>query len=278
MVENVELKQLQKIELELLDTYVSICNKNNLRYYLGGGTMLGAIRHKGFIPWDDDIDIDMPRNDYDKFLSVVKSGIDGKPYYKVRNFFLENDYYLILRLVDTRYEVKTKYTQKEIVANPWIDIVPIDGMPENKITRKLHWAHLLFNRMCFRYSMFSTTVTQNGLKENRPWYESIMIKLGTILPVEKIFNSKKCAREFDDSMRKYDFYSSAFAGNLQGPHRAGDIFSTKWYGDGKMYEFEGRQVRGAVDYDSYLKHLYGYYMKLPPEDKRDHHKMEIVSL
>ena len=131
---NKELKKLQKIELELLIEFDRICNKHNLKYVLVGGTLIGAIRHKGFIPWDDDIDISMPRNDYNKFIEIQKKELNHNKYYfqsmeTNKNFGLP---FGKLRRKDSIYcESTCPIARNE--QGIWIDIFPIDKISDNKI-------------------------------------------------------------------------------------------------------------------------------------------------
>ena len=133
-----ELQELQQIEFEILKSFRDFCDKNGLRYYLCGGTLIGAIRHKGFIPWDDDIDVMMPRPDYMKFIELNKAGwLDNIR--RLDHYLLnQNALGSILRLVDTRTEVDFLENLNNHEYGCWMDVYPIDGMNCTKIGRILH--------------------------------------------------------------------------------------------------------------------------------------------
>ena len=136
-MDNIEL--LHKVDMRIVKAVVEICEKYNLKYYMLGGTMLGAIRHKGFIPWDDDIDLGMPRSDYEEFLKVAQSEFEDN--LKLVNYKTDLNYqYYITRILDTETKVEeerigndNKYTHASI------DIFPIDGTPNNPLLRKLYF-------------------------------------------------------------------------------------------------------------------------------------------
>ena len=125
--DNSQLRALQLVELEIMKIFVNICERHQLRYIMIGGTMLGAIRHKGFIPWDDDIDVGMPRADYEKFLQIVRAELPAD--YDFLNY-KQNPEYLryFSRIVDTRVKVTNASYTDTLVEHAWIDIFPLDGL------------------------------------------------------------------------------------------------------------------------------------------------------
>ena len=132
-MENIRI--LQQVDLEIVKEVVKICDAHNLKYYMLGGTMLGAIRHKGFIPWDDDIDLGMPRDDYEKFLEIAETELPET--YKVVNYRNTPEYqYYITRILDTDTKVEEERIGNENrYTHASIDIFPIDGTPNNAIAR-----------------------------------------------------------------------------------------------------------------------------------------------
>ena len=196
------LRDLQLVELDILKEFLRISKKYHLRYYALGGTLLGAVRHKGFIPWDDDIDIGMPRPDFDRFTEIVKQELPEGMVYKTYQDTPGYRYY-VPRLCDSRVKVVDTASSVQKVREAWIDIFPLDGMPGNRILRKIHCTRLLAARAMVNYSMFSTNVDLN--RKNRPLPEKVMIAVGQILPVEKIFRTDRALRHLDRLMRKYPY-------------------------------------------------------------------------
>ena len=189
-----DLKELQKLEKEILEEVIKICDDNNIRYYIMGGTFLGAVRHKGFIPWDDDIDISMKRDDYEKFLKIapdlLKEGMKLN-YYEINGKDVISEY--ALKVEYEKYKVKSNISKKERLINIWIDVFPLDGMPKNFFLKRIHMYKLLYRRLLLRYSQFSTITNQriNG----RPFHEKLLVVLGKICtPLFKIFSQKVCIK------------------------------------------------------------------------------------
>lgn len=262
---NIEL--LHKVDMDIVKAVVDICDRHGLIYYMLGGTMLGAIRHKGFIPWDDDIDLGMPRADYEKFLEIAPKELDQV--YKVVNYRNTPSYqYYITRILDTDTKVieerignDSKYT------NASIDIFPIDGTPNNKLLRKIYFFRVLSHRalmsLCYKDSI--------DRKRKRGKVEKAFLWIMERLPVEKMTTPYKQKCKIDKLLRSQDVNHSKYIGNIMGAYRTKEIVPAEFYGKGKMYPFEDIQLRGMEMYDEYLKYTYGDYMQLPPEDKRKIH-------
>ena len=159
-----DIDLLHQIDLKILKEILKICDKYKLVYYMIGGTMLGAIRHKGFIPWDDDIDLGLPRDDYEKFLEVAPKELSAN--LKLVNYKTDSNYqYYITRILDLNTEVieerignNNKYTHASI------DIFPIDGTPNNFILRKIYFFRVMYHRalmsLCYKDSIDKKTKTQ----------------------------------------------------------------------------------------------------------------------
>lgn len=258
---------LHQVDLELVKQVVKICDENNFKYYMLGGTMLGAIRHKGFIPWDDDIDLGMPRADYEKFLDIAEQYLPH--YMKIVNYKTDENYhYYITRILDTETKVEeerigndSKYT------NASIDIFPIDGTPNNIILRKIYFFRVLYHRammsLCYKDSI--------DRKRKRGKAERILLWVLEHIPVEKMTTPYKQKCKIDKLLRKQSVEKSKYIGNIMGAYRTKEIVPREYYGVGKMYQFEDIQLRGLDMYDEYLTYTYGNYMELPSEDNRKTH-------
>lgn len=268
------LRDIQSAALDVLLDFVRVCDFLELTYYISGGTYLGAVRHKGFIPWDDDVDVAMPRKDYDKLLScgdelfcedyrlVHYSKMDGVIHYCAK---LESSKY---QLIDSTASVPRK-------VNLWIDIFPLDGMSDNILAARVHKLRLLSLRALFKLSLFDKIVNQEN--RNRPFYENIIIDIARHINFSKFMNPNKRMQKLDRALSKYDFYSSKYVMNFMGSYKFKSIMNREEiYSDGASYCFEGHMLHGPKNYDEYLRKIYGDYMKLPPLEDRNWHKTTIV--
>lgn len=136
------IERVHEAQLDILCAFQSICKKYGLRYYAIGGTLIGVHRHKGFIPWDDDIDLGMPRADFDKFVALQNEYPKG--YRLVNNKNVPEWQFNLCQFVDSESEIIERLNEKPRKCNIWIDIFPIDGMPENSLLRWLHAKHIMF--------------------------------------------------------------------------------------------------------------------------------------
>lgn len=268
-----KLRELQLVELDILLKVVTICNDFNLTYYISGGTLLGAVRHKGFIPWDDDIDIAMPRKDYEKFRTIASKKLPSG--YLYRNF--KNDTNLKIcfsRVENSSVQVKDTSARISEIRNAWIDIFPLDGVPNNRLLRVLYKYKLLYLRLMVQYSQFSRIVNQN--LPNRKIHERILIRIGGIFPFEKIICTRKYMNKLDTELQRYSNNSDYYM-NFLGIYKFSSVMKKEEiYQEGAEYEFEGHLFRGPKDFDKYLTQIYGNYMKLPPIEHRNKHHTEVI--
>ncbi|MCR5213885.1 MAG: LicD family protein [Eubacterium sp.] len=263
-MENIEL--LHQVDMNIVKDVVALCEKHGLRYYMLGGTMLGAIRHGGFIPWDDDIDLGMLRGDYEKFLRLSSELPD---YLKVVNYKNTPNYqYYITRVLDTQTKViEERIGNDNKYTNASIDIFPIDGTPNNPILRKIYFFRVLYHRalmsLCYKDSI--------DRKRSRGKAEKILLWIMERIPIEKLTTPYKQKEKIDKLLRSQKIRGSKYVGNIMGAYRTKEIVPAKFYGKGKMYPFEDIELRGMNMADEYLTWTYGDYMKLPPESQRKTH-------
>lgn len=264
-----KLRKLQLSELEILKKFLKICEENNLRYFILGGTLLGAVRHKGFIPWDDDIDIGMPRKDYEKLDKILYK-------YQTENFKKrEVEHHTFIQIINPKKKIFLNMSKIKEETGAWIDIFPMDGMIENKILRKLHMFRILFWRMLFQYSNFSKVINLSN-KKKRPFYENILITLGETLKLEEKLNKNKIRINLEKVLRKYSYDTSNEVGNFMGVYKFKEMFKKNIYDEVQEYEFENIKLIGPKNYDFVLKQLYGDYMKVPDINDRNKHQIEIL--
>jgi lipopolysaccharide cholinephosphotransferase len=267
------LRKLQLAELETLKEFLKICKENNLTYYISGGTYLGAVRHKGFIPWDDDMDIAMPRTDFEKFVSIAE-GSNLPKGYKLTTYKNTEDYnWYAPKIQNNTILVKNNSAKISRVEPAWIDIFPLDGMPKSKILQTFHKARLMSLRAIYKLSAFDNLV---DTKNKRPFYEKPLVFLGKHVNLSKIINTKKALDKIDKALKKYPETKSKTYMNFMGSYKLKSIISKDIYADGAAYSFEGLSLNGPKDYDAYLRIIYGdNYMTPPKKSERNKHKTEI---
>lgn len=236
------------ILLKILNWFHDACTKANLRYYIVGGTMLGAVRHKGFIPWDDDIDVAMPRSDYNKFIELFGSVADSK--YIVESPRADNlDYtYLCAKIYDTSTTLIER-KRNPVKRGIYIDLFPLDGIGSN-----IEEANKNYREIANRINLYNTIVCD--FRKGRSWYKNASILLGRFISpafiTERHLNSvinEKCS--------KRDFDEFSFVGNLVGNWGCKEIVPHSYFGTPQRYSFEGMTVYGVEKPHEYLTSLYG---------------------
>lgn len=246
----VSLEEQKNIQLDLLQKVADFCEKEKLRYFLFGGTLIGAIRHKGFIPWDDDIDIAMPRPDYDKFISSFNH---PENYYQVIDMSIDKEYgFPFAKVHDTRTFVDELQYAKDHFG-VYIDIFPLDGVKEDKqVIRILRLRKILHTKKANYYQ--------------RTLSKKIINTFGKIVLLP--FSVHRILKFIDNEARKFPFGSTPKVGNIVNPYGSREIVNLSCFSDTIYKEFEGKLFRVPIGYDEYLRSIYGDYMQLPPKDKR----------
>lgn len=262
-----ELSEVQHLIWDMMKVVKSFLDENHIEYYMLGGTLLGAVRHKGFIPWDDDIDIGIPREKYDRFLKEIASKLPEN--LKIRTYYDKTDHhYYFSRIVDTRYKLTRTGSTVERDEEVWIDIFPLDGMPNNFLIRQFHKAKLLFLRMMYHISTFDKV---NLKRPNRPLSERIVIKFVSLTGFGTHTDYRKWLDMIDRNLKKYPYRKSKWVINFMGQYKFKEMFPKSWYGRGRKYKFEDESLRGPKNYDAILKQMYGDYMKPPADSDKNAH-------
>ena len=261
---------LSMAQLSILNIFKEIkhfLEKSSVPYYLLGGSLLGAVRHKGFIPWDDDIDIGIVRDDYERFLEMVSKNLPE--HLELRSYRDESDHhYYFSRIVDTRYVLSREGSLVSRKENLWVDIFPLDGMPNNWLLRRIHMLRLLWVRFCYHVACFDKV---NLKRPNRPLSERIIIAIVKNIHLGGHRDYKKWLVKLDKLLRKYKVQDSNWIVNFMGQYKFKEMFPKSYYGKGKLYTFEDMQLMGPEDYDKVLSQMYGDYMKEPEDcDKNVH--------
>jgi len=253
-------EESKKTQVEILLYIDKICKEHNIHYSLAYGTLLGAVRHKGFIPWDDDIDIMLLRKDYDTLLSLLSSDADYNLIYEKTN----NNWYTYAKLCDKRtYLREDGYPEIETLG-VFVDIFPMDFIPDNKLERFFYAKTLyLFDRLIY------TSVSKNFFRSTS--FIKTIIKTILFTPlalVSKSIGTNKLVCTTLRLMQKYNFKNTKYVGFLANKYGHKEYFPAEWFEDLISIKFEGHEVLSIKDYDAFLKVNYKNYLQLPPEDKR----------
>lgn len=267
-----ELRQLQLIELEMIVEVDRICRKNHINYSLDGGTLLGAIRHKGFIPWDDDADVIFTRHEYARFYRACKRDLDTTRFF-LQEYRTDSNYrwgYAKLRRKNTEF-IRAGQEHMKYVTGVCIDVFVNDHVPDQPVLRKLYYG-LNFCLKKISYSELGRV--QADRKFMRGFYH-LLYKI----PRNAIFKTRNffaaIANQRPTELISHLMYEYPSKETKYG-------MPSKCFEDYISVEFEGMTFQGFREYDLYLRLLYGDYMQLPPEDKRESHvpasKIELIDI
>lgn len=262
-----ELKNVQKIELEMLEEIDRICKKVGIRYTLIGGSLLGAVRHGGFIPWDDDSDVAMLREEYNKFAEACKTELDTTRFYfqDMNNTKGYRWGYGKLRRRDTVF-LRDGQEHMPYEQGIFVDIFPADSVPNNLFLRKVQKFHCF----CLRKVMWSAVGKKTEKKRHIRWWYFILSKIPEEA-IKKHINQYvlSCNKKYKDSqlVRTYLF---PVRKNVYGYQR-------KWYLNTEGILFEGMCLQGSKHRKDYLETKFGNdYMTLPPIEKRQCHPVSAI--
>ena len=253
------LDELHKTELELLRRFVDICNANNITYYIIGGTLLGAVRHGGFIPWDDDIDVAVPRDDYYRLIKVMRKIEDddiGLLYYRDN----PNLYFYPAKVISKKYRIQD-VRMKDGFSYPWIDVLPIDGRPDKPLKYRMFKLRMDYYRL-----LLGLYYIDNLRDIKRSLAQRIVIKAGKVLRIGKYVNPTKVKDKIDRTLSSNRIEDCSWVGTCMGAYYFHE-FVPKWmFGKGSTVRFCDMEVNAPELIDPYLRHMYGDYMT-PPEEK-----------
>lgn len=258
-----DIKEIQKIELNILKYFKSVCVANGLRYYMAFGTLIGCVRHKGFIPWDDDIDVFMPYSDYLKLVQIFKNSDQKK--YKLVSYETDDRYTAALpKIIDTDTHLIQNYGFVEKVElGLYIDIFPLAGTGNdlNEVRHNLMEQKKIADQWCRADTAMFVPRDSWKIKGLLRWFRNLPCKMKGYRYYIKQINQYMYGHSFDD----YKFVTR-FGLPFE------DFYDYLWkkedFGEGVELEFEGDTYCVPQNYDHLLTQMYGDYMKLPPKEKQ----------
>lgn len=245
-----------------------VCRDNGIEYSLAGGTLLGAVRHGGFIPWDDDIDVILTRPNYDNLMQVLmkkESTEFDLLYYKKTATFIS-----YARLIHSKTFAVSKHNKSNLLSGVWLDIFPIDSLPDDLVERSKQQKEIK------KYSKYLRASIKGGLNyASFPTVKGFLAKIVLFLPWHIKYYGKhmELSRKIEQIMTKYNKQNVKEAGFIDSIYFAKEHFPARIFDEYEDTQFENLTVRKLVNHDAYLTQLFSNYMQLPPEEDRVGHEV-----
>ena len=260
------IKNIQHCLLIIAKEIKRICEKNSIPYFMIAGTLLGAVRHQGFIPWDDDMDFGMFRADYNNFIAACEKDLNKECFF-LQNVYTDDGfgkYYTRILLNNTSidYEyIKDVKCHKAI----FVDVFPYDSIPESKVLRK-------------KQSIITSFAMRLIKKKMKYGIECYTLGGKIELLFERFFTRKTLIKIYENEMQRYNKNqnTSWVCCSNGGEGYSKESLRRSWLNSTELMTFEDTEFPGSVLYDEYLSYFYGDYMTLPPENKRMTHEFEKI--
>ena len=261
IVNELSLEELKKVEFDILKHFVAFCNKHNIKYYLSNGTLLGAVKYKGFIPWDDDIDVFVPREDYDRLLKIYEDSAQ----YKLFSFEKDGRFhYPFAKLCDmSTKKVLPEFRSCDAIPGVEIDIFPLDCWNSNYIKAQKEARSISRDLLCLQASQYIKSPVKNKMKLLVWKCVAVYAILRTGNHFKKKIISKSKANQQDNPA-----YVGCKSWCIYGER---EIIPAEVFADTVEVEFEGETFKAPIGYDTYLRSLYGDYWQDPPLEKQKTH-------
>ncbi len=253
-------ERIQHHSINILREIDRICRANDIPYFITNGTLLGAVRHKGFIPWDDDIDVAMLRPDFNRFVKHAREWLSA-PYEFISPEIYEKCPGELSKVIDGSTTLIERWSYNQL-GGVYVDVWVLDAVSDKRWQRRLHFsAYKVLNRLLYMRNR-DPYKRGHGMSS---WWPRIVQSLFKNSTLQRWMHKVQTACDFD----KHDKICMLDNGEKS-------IISKKVIGQRKEYEFESQLFFGPEDYDTYLRALYGEYMELPPENKRRVHRPDYV--
>lgn len=257
-----DIRPLQLRVLEIVKAVDTTCRQHNLRYYIWAGTMIGAIRHKGFIPWDDDLDIAMPRADYNMLIAHAREWLPEQ--YEMVCAETDDTYPLPFAKIQDAGTTLIERLHLHYLGGIYIDVFPIDGTPCNPLKRRMHFARYEY------YKRVLYLLCRDPYKRGHgpsSWAPLLCRKLYTLKGVQHRIKQLLEKYAYDESSQIADYDDG-----LKG------VMPKHIVGNPTPFTFEGVTLKGVEYYDVYLTKKYGDYMSIPPHSDRHQHNFQVLDL
>lgn len=269
-------RKIQLLELEALKELKKFCDKNDIKFFLRGGSVMGAVKYSGFVPWDDDADIAIPRDQYNKLIELASKKDWSNNFYIAS--FKNNDEihcYFARVLVKENTLKKYKLPKNNKLGLTVIDILPIDGTPNSFILRNIYYlkVYLLRALAGVHTLCIKETVDMHDSKKK------LILKILKTIKIEKLYTQNQIYGKLDKLYTKNDYKKKKYIGTITGSLYKKEIFPKEYWGEGITKKFEDTEFLVPNEYDKYLKKLYGKdYMKTVPSDVKINEKKHIKNL
>lgn len=264
------IKTKQEILLEGIIELKKILDKNNIKFYLRGGSVMGAVKYNGFVPWDDDMDIAVPRKDYDKLIDILNGKVFSEKFEVISSKYNATAHCYFPRLFLIEKVRKELDLEKNTnLGLHLIDILPIDGAPNNKFNRNIYFGKVYILRFL---ASLGTFYGEGEVDMHSP-KQKVIIKMAKLMQLHKIFPQQKVYKILDRLYTKYDWKKQDYAGTITASLFKKEVMPVEIWGEGVWHQFETEKFLIPTDYDRYLKIMYGEnYLSEEPDEKKSHHK------
>ena len=265
-----KLAFLQQLELEALTELKAYCDKYDIMFFLRGGSVMGAVKYSGFIPWDDDMDIAVPREGYDRLIALSeKEPFSERFTLESYHFNPDTHCYFPRILLKEEYRKQYDLPKNNTMGLVLIDVLPLDGAPSGGVPLKWYFLKVYAYRvLAALWTMDQKeTVNMHSRKQNA------LLKVLRGLQIRRLYTQEGIYKRLDRLYRKYNWKTSKMAGTITGSLREKEIMPASIWGEGVLHAFGAQEFFIPSEYDTYLKRLYGedYMETLPSEEKRKSH-------